>query len=886
MKINKLWFLTLLWVSILFVGCNPANNTAINRFYHSTTAQYNGYFNANLLLDDALKSYRDNLREDYYSLLPIQVYPTEEDVQTLYPAIDTAIAKCSKVIQEHSMPGASAKAAKKKEENNNFIDENWITIGKASYLRRDYSAALKNFQFIKKFYVNDPSNYIGELWMAKTALAEKKVTEAGFHLDAIKQAIEDQREISALDRLKAKFAKKKKKGENEPARVPRDLYPLYYLTRAEYHQAKNEEDLLIENLELALEVIKKKKDKARIYFILGQLQEAKGNRTNAQDYYSKVLKCNAPYDMAFSARLKRAFLGANEKLIKDLNKMLKDAKNAEYRDQIYYALAQIELEKNNKPETFRYLTASAFYSTSNARQKAMAYEQMGNIRFKEKNYVTAQKYYDSCAQFMPDTYPNAEGIRNKALKLNDLVVAVESAQREDSLLRISGMNESERESYVENVIEILKERERLRKKKEAEKLAELAKNESGFNQTQGGSKWYFRNAKTRAEGYDDFKRQWGTREDEDNWRRSEKVVAANNINTSDSTSSNETANTVSAAPKADSLTVELLMKDVPLTDSAIALSQERLCKSLYDAGIIYKDQLNEPGIASKQFNSVLEKSWESDYKPMAAFELYRINEKSNPSVASVNKSFLMNNYPNSDYANYLRDPDFFIKKKEMDAFAEKEYVQSLDRYNAGLYYPVLTKAEKIITTEPNNVFRSKYMLLKAMCQGRLNADKTTMKPTLELIVAEYPETPEAQRAKEMLSIMENGYSSFEKDDFSNKSIYKYNDKAKMYVIVFLPENENSSTAKSKISDFSREFFSRDRLRVSSKIYGSTQSIVMIEEFETDLKAKEYIRVYQATRKHLFELQNAKIIAITQENLRILFETQKLKEYEDFFLEFY
>lgn len=886
MKIYTLWFLTLLWVSLLFVGCNPANNTAINRFYHSTTSQYNGYFNANLLLDDALRSYRENIREDYYSLLPIEVYPGEEDVQGMYPAIDTAIAKCSKVIQEHSMPGG-VKTAKKKEENNTFIDENWITIGIASYMRRDYIAAQKNFQFIKKFYQNDPSNYVGELWMAKTALAENKVTEAGFHLDAIKQAIEDQKEVTVIDRVKAKLDKKKKKGEQEQARVPRDLYPLYYLTRAEYHQAKKENDLLIENLELALEVIKKKKDKARIYFILGQLEEAKGNRINAQDYYAKVLKCNAPYDMAFSARLKRGFLGASEKLIKELNKMLKDAKNAEYRDQIYYALAQIELEKNNKDQTFVYLTASAFYSTSNARQKAMAYEQMGDIRFKEKNYVTAQKYYDSCSQFMPETYPNGEGIRNKALKLNDLVIAVESAQREDSLLRISAMNESERTAYVENVIEILKERERIRKKKEAEKLAELAKNDNAFNQTQGGSKWYFRNAKTRAEGFDDFKRQWGVREDEDNWRRSDKIVTANTINPNDSSATDPATNEVATTSNPeDQWTVEKLMKDVPLTDSARTVSQEKLAKALYDAGIIYKDQLNEPAIATKQFNSVLEKSWETEYKPMSAFELYRINEKTNPTVASVNKSFLMNNYPNSDYANYLRDPDYFIKKKELDAFAEKEYVQALNRYSSGLYYPVLTKAEAIITKEPNNVFRSKYILLKAMCQGKLNADKTTMKPTLQLLIAEYPDSPEAIRAKEMLAILENGYSTFEKDDFSNKSIYKYNDKAKMFVLIFLPAEESSSLAKSKVSDFSREFFSRDRLKVSSKIYGTEQSVILVEDFEDDLKAKEYIRVYKATRKHLFDLQNAKIIAITQENLRILFETQKLTEYEDFFLEFY
>ncbi len=879
-------------VALLFLlwGCNPAKNTPINRFYHSTTAQYNGYFNANLLLDQAITGYRKNVKEDFYTLIPIELYPNEEDVKNLYPAIDTAIVKCTKVISDHSMPGA-AKPSAKKEENNSFIDENWTTIGKASYMRRDYNVAMKNFLFIKKFYSNDPSNYVGELWMAKTNIALKKYTEAGFNLDILEKALEAEAERGKENKFKAFAAKlkqskkqRKKAKEEEIAKFPKKILFDYYKTCAELALAKGDKEKAIENLEKSIKATKKKPERARVYFVIAQLQEGMGNTQAAKQNYSNVLKNNAPFPMEFSARLKRAFLGADAKLIKELYKMLRDAKNAEFKDQIYYALAQIDLQKGDEPAAFVNLTASAFYSTSNNRQKAMAYEQMANLKFKVRDYIPAQKYYDSCVSVMPDTYPNFEGIKNKADKLKDLVKNVEIAIFEDSVQRIARMDESDRISYLDDVSKKLKDREAERKKREAEKLAALQKNENAFNQNQSGNKWYFRNAKTRAEGLDEFKKQWGTRENQDDWRRSDKVVIVD-FTGSDSTS-DENTSAIPVPIDVDPYSQETLLADIPLTDSAMSASKERLVKALYSAGLIYKDQLKEDELASKQFLSVMDVNYETDYKLMSAFQLYKMNEKSNPDAANIHKNFILNYYPNSDYANYLRDPDYFIKKKEIDARAERDYVQALDRYRNGLYYPALSTATNVIRDEPSNEFRAKYLLLKAMCQGKLNEDKKTLIPTLNQLITEFPSTIEAEKAQQMLDIIYNGYSKNQPVDFSPKSIYKYDDKARLYVLVFLDSNTNSSLAKTRIVDFNKEYFSRDKLKVSSKIYGENQSIVLIDDFETELKATKYQRIYKSTRKHLLDLQNAKVIIISQENLRILFQTQKLEDYDNFYDEYY
>jgi len=444
------------------------------------------------------------------------------------------------------------------------------------------------------------------------------------------------------------------------------------------------------------------------------------------------------------------------------------------------------------------------------------------------------------------------------------------------------MPESEREDFVKYVIKKTKEDEEKRKKLEAERLRELQQNQTVATDNGNGSKWYFTNTKARTEGFEEFKKIWGTRENEDDWRRSEKIVMAINIKV------NENGDTLvsDVEEKKDTLTVENLMSKLPLTDSAMAASIELSLQSHYDAGVIYKDQLFEVPMAVTEFNIVLDRQTKSNVELLSAFQLYRINEKTNEPKASEYKDYIMNHFPNSDYANFLRDPDFFIKKKEMDALSEKEYLSILDRYNRKLYYPVIAKADIVIENERNNIYRSKYLLLKAMCIGEISDNKEEMVPVLNRLIAEYPQTPEAARGQELLKILKDGFSKNEAIDFNKKSLYNYNDKVKQWVIVFVGKDETSSAAKTKISDFNREFYSRDKLKISSKIYTDEESLVLIQEFDTDLKAKDYVRVFQNTRKHLFELQKAKILVITQENMRILFETKKLQEYEDFYMEHY
>jgi len=877
-RMNKL--IKVISVFILLLGivasCSTEKNTLLSRSYHGMTAHYNGYFNANELLNSSMSTYETSLKEDYYDILPIEVVPNEEEVLGMYPAIDTAIKKCTKVITDHSMP-SNERPARKKEEHNRWIDENWTTIGIASYFRRDYEGAMKSFKFVRKFYKNDPSLFIGELWMAKTHIAQGDLTKAKFNLDNLDQAIKEE---DSRKKAKSKKSKSKKSKKDKIAKFPKGIRFELEKTKAALAYQTGDKEQTIKYLEESLN-FGKKKEEVRVHFILGQLYEDAGNNSEAQIHYDKVLKGSPKFEMAFNARLKKAFLGSGEKTQKELAKMLKDAKNAEYKDQIYYALAGIELKEGTEVKAKEYLHKSAFYSVSNSRQKGMAYEKLADMSFATKDYVPAQKYYDSCAAVIKDTYPNAEAIRNKARNLADLVVAVETAKYEDSVQMIAALSEKDREKFLKEIIKKIEEDEKRRKERDAERLRELQENENLFLQTGKGGTWYWNNAKTRGEGSDDFKKLWGDRENEDNWRRSEKVIEANFIEIN----GEKIVDTVEVADS-DTLNVDYLTSKLPLTDSAIALSNKRLLEAHYNAGIIYKEQLKEPGIATEEFKQVINKNIENEHNLLSAFQLYKIFETSNVTEANRYKEYILKNYPNSDYANYLIDPNYFLKKKERDVLAEQEYVTVLGRYGRGLYYPVLTKANIVINNEINNVYRAKYMLLKAMAKGQLTEDKNQLLPVLDSLVTEYPGSDEAIRGQEMIDIIKNGYSENIESDFGSKYPFIYNERADSKVLVFLEKNQSSNLAKSKVVDFQREFFSRLSLKVSSKIYTSDESVILITGFKDESEANEYIRVYKKTRKYLLDLQNAKIFIITSDNMKILFQKQNLEEYENYYDEYY
>jgi hypothetical protein len=878
-------------VITVLVACSTEKNTFINRVYHGTTARYNGLFNARELVRQGLVNYRDNYREDYYEILPIELLPNEEDVVDFYPIVDTAISKCKKVISKHSMPTAS-KPSRKKTEHANWVDQNWIMIGKANYIRRDYQQAFKNFEYIRKFYTDRPSTYTGQLWMAKTQIELGEITEAGRTLQKLELRYENAKaeEKEKKSKSKSKIIRKKRSSkdddEDKAPELPKHFQFEMAKTKAKLALEKDNKEEAIKQLKTALKEARKKEDKARLSFIIGQLLQEQ-NDPSARKYYTQSIKKNAPFEMSFHAQINRAVVSDldDDEMIKELKKMAKEQRYLEFRDQIYFAMAKVELGRNDIAQAKQYLTKSVFYSLDNPRQKGVSYEKLGDLSFNEKNYVFAQKYYDSSAQVIPDTYVNAETIRSKANNLAKLVENIDLIAFEDSVQKIALMDQKSREKFLKDVVKQLKKEEELKKQRQAERAEQMRELQQSYAQQNSGrgNKWYFSNVKAMQEGQEEFRKVWGQRENEDNWRYSnipaEPTFAEDEFNDSipeDSliSETNETS--------IEELTPEDLMADIPLTDSAMEASNKRLLEALYSSGMIYKDQLNEKEMGAHQFQRVVDHGVENKHNVLSAFQLYKIYENSNSSKANTNKQYILNNYPNSDYANYLRDPEYFVKKKERDALALKEYLRSVERYERGLYYPIIVKADDVIDSEPDNIFRKEYFLLKAMAMGQLNSDKSSLIPVLEQVIEEYPETDVAIRAQEMLDLIKDGVPEFKPFDFTSTDMYEFGTSDKYSVLIYLKDDIDQNKSLRSISNFNREFFSRSRLNSSAKIFSDSLTFVEVSDFESIQKAKDYIRDYKKTRKHLDELRNNEILFISSKNFKTLMKKSALEEYEQFF----
>ncbi len=891
---------------IIASACSTENYSFVSKKYHATTTKFNGYFNANDLLNSSLVTFRENYKENYYQILPTEVFPKkQEEIEGMLPSIDTAISKCTKLIKYHSMPTMDY-ASGKKEEFNSQMDENWLLLSKAFYAKHDLELASKNFQFTQRLFKKDKSNYSASIWMAKILIEKEEYQEASDRISQIEAVLEKQEKeeaekplIQKLPILKRFFKNtKKKSGEKEVPRIDKAIKFELGITKAQLNIQTNDYKKAVESIEFALKNTRKRSTKARLYFILGQLYLKSGNKLGAKESFSKVLKYPANFELHFNARIQRAFSGGDEKVKKELLALLKDEKNSDYRDQIYFALAEISLQEKNKTEAVYNLTKSAFYSTTNKYQQALSFEKLAQIHLEKKAYVATQKYYDSCISSMPEIYPNSDLIRKKSMKLKNLVIAIETVNYEDSVLRIASLNTTERTKEIEKFIKISKQQIEKKKRQEAAKMRLLQEQQQKAQAENSKGNWYWSNVKSRADGYSEFRKNWGTRENLDDWRRSERIILQQTATTND-TVEKQNKNT-ETKKEIDTLSIDYLLSKIPLSTAAKDTSVQRLLKSQYEAGMIYKEQLEEPVLAAERFNDILKRNLNPTYNLLASYQLYRLYDGKDSKKASEQKNYILTKFPNSDYANYLKDPDYLVKKKEKAKGEVNEYLTLLEAYRSKEYVKVIqeckTKSNSIVNLE----LIPKYKLLYVMALASNQEPKEKLTPLLNELIQQHPSTPEAKKAKDLLDTMTNKIDTSlasNTDTTSNKtndeseaetakeSPFKFDESADVWVMVLLNPGMMASDAKIKISDFIAANYENTELVATSKLYSQEQSYIIVKKFNNS-DSDEFIGRFQSDTENLEEYSMLEMLKITQENLKILFEKHNIDEYKEFYSNHY
>jgi hypothetical protein len=253
MQIKPLYIKSIIGIFIVLIAasCSTEKDALINKGYHNMSARYNGYYNAGVIIDEMLDGYRESYQEDYVDVIPLDLYPTELDAPNVFPELEDAIERCSKVIVRHSMPNPEL-VKNKSNENCKWIDDNWLVVGQAYYLKREYKEAREKLQYVSEsdFYRGEEAVYEARIWLAKTHIAMGEYPQATRVLKMVEQSIKTQeankdkenkpsRPTSARGRQRAREDRKKKK-DSAPAEFPKRLLVEFEIAMADLYLVQDE----------------------------------------------------------------------------------------------------------------------------------------------------------------------------------------------------------------------------------------------------------------------------------------------------------------------------------------------------------------------------------------------------------------------------------------------------------------------------------------------------------------------------------------------------------------------------------------------------------------------------------------------------------------------
>jgi len=876
---------------LLASSCSTKKNKWNRRVYHNLTGHFNAYFNGQESLKEAKIDIANAHKDDYTEVLDVFQLGTTADALSSAPKLDRSITKASIVIHKHSM------YFKKKEEVK-WVYYSYLMMGKAKFYKHDYDAAKQVFQFITTKYPKENVKDEALLWIALIESIQENYNKS----------------ISLLDGIKSKINK---------GQISKEAYIMLPKVYADAYLRQENYAAAIPYLREAVNRAKKKKDQARSLFILAQVEQKKSKLKTAIQHYLQVLKKSPTYEMDFNARMNmaRCYDGGDSKVvIKQLKKMLKSSKNEEYQDQIYYALAEIALKEKDKPLAIKYLKLSVAKSMNNEKQKAFSALKLAEIYFDEEKYLNAQSYYDSTMLFLPKDYPDYDKLNYRKNVLTELVNNLIVIQTEDSLQVLANMSARKRNSLIDNYIKDEVEREKREAQLERERqeqlqfLAENKQNEKQIKKVtqKGAPKWYFYNPNSLSSGFSEFTLKWGKRKLVDNWRLSDKTSISfdeNQDNEEDGDITDSTANTTIQATS-NKKTRDYYLQDVPLTPALIDTSNSRIEEALFNAAIIYKEKLQNRKKAIETFDELQRRFPKSKYLDQVYYNLYRIYiNEGNKGDAAYYKKKLLKEFPNSEYARILLDPDYF---KKLMAEANKVKIFYKETYLLYTQKQYTKVQENYLTAKkdyPDNKKElARFEMLNALCVGT-KRDTAEFILALQKVVDDYPKSEVKTTAAEMIAYLqtekktksgdqgkegegkslENGENGSVEQTEEKATIFVHKaDETHMFLVLADKRNVKISELKNRISDHNTTFFGTENLTVSAIPINTNVLLIGVSNFKNEKAAMDYLKT---TKRNsllyiLLKKNGGNFFIISEGNYTRLYRSKDLEGYRKFYAKIY
>ena len=738
-------------LAVLAVACSNKKNTAGSRFWQSLNTRYNVYYHGRTNYDEQLKEMLDNYEDDYSQRL--FVHPAEARANPKAPqpsgSFDRTIEKMQKAIALHSIKKKPKKKSGKssdpkykawmaREEYNPFMHNCWYTLALAQYMKGDFLNASATFRYISRHFSWKPELVEeAKVWEALSYCAMGWTSEADnvlahVHLDKI-----DNKRVLALANL---------------------AFADYYIKEKDAEQA----------IPYLAQAVKGAKGSQRVRqnFLLGQLYEELGQKDLAYEAYKRAGSSNsASYRTKFNARIKQSAVYQGYDIageVRSLKHMTRYDRNKEYLDQIYYAIGNLYLTRQDTAHAIENYVLAAEKSTRNGIDKAISQLTLGGIYFAQHKYDKAQPCYAEAIPQLSEDYPNYKALKQRSDVLDELAVYAQNVTLQDSLLRLSKMSDDEVKAVIKKIIDELKKKEK-EEKENADRESYLANQAAKGNQQQqnknapqqfqmnNDKSWYFYNTATKNAGKTQFQQLWGNRKLEDNWRRRNKTVLAME---SDSEPSDSTLTAMADSLGADSTAVdkealkraedphyeEYYLKQIPKTEEQIKAAHDVIQEGLYNMGVILKDKLEDYEAASSQFTRLLNDYPDNTYRLDTYYNMYLMYmREGSVNRAAVYRDMILTDFAESKEGKALKDPNYIENLKNMNRDQERMYEQAYASYLANDNEAVHNAYAEMMRKYPLSTIMPKFMFIDALAYvTQRNYDK--FKETLKDMLQRYPET--------------------------------------------------------------------------------------------------------------------------------------------------
>ena len=915
--------------------------TLPRRLTQNAFTHYNYVFNANNKLNEVLERAKTAHIDDYTRLLPFYNYTLDQTAADSLE-LDSVISKAITGIVLHDL-------------RNQWIDNLYLLQGAAYYLGKQFDSAYLTFQFInyafaKKekdgYYQTIGSKFDGNSALSisteeKNSLPRKVFSEPPSRNDAFIWQI---RTLIAMEEYAeaASLIITLKNDPEFPKRLKNDLEEV----QAWWFYNSNVYDSAAVHLEQALSNATNKKERARWEFLIAQLYERSGKLELARKFYDKVINHTIDPVMEIYARLHSIRInqtGADnyiDRNIAELLKMAKRDKYYDYKDVIYYTIAQMELERNN----FDAAMVNLKKSTENSLDptlKNKAFLQMADMAFAQRKYREAKSLYDSINVGDP-ALKNTNSIVERKQALTDLVAQLDIAERQDSLQRIAAMPEEERKEYVKKLVRQLRKEKGLKEEPSSSVLVPIGTQQNQqtdlFSTNSAKGEWYFYNAALKTKGVAEFKAKWGNRPNVDNWRRSSGM----SLQQTNRTVANQTNNLTQANVQTQSgeISLEALYENLPVTTDKLQLSNDSLSEALYKLGRSFANDLEDCNSSIEANEELAERFPSFNKMDEVLFTLFYCYKKTGAAAkAEQVKKVMEQKFAGSRFTIIVttgKDPgsnqnpdatkayediyDLFIEGNFEKAVADKAAADA--KYGSTYWTPQLMYIESvfyikqkddakaidilnaIIAKKPNTPMAAKAATIIDVLNRRqkiedelrnLNVQRTLEKPLqVDTATKQAPvvitQLPQKEKEQQVVKKNEDNPVAKPVDTVANKPIisaYSFKAEDKYYAAVILTKVDMVwvNETKNAFNIYNRGKFYNKQFELSTVQLNPEYKLVLIGNFENAQAAADYVQSVKPVSNSQIvpwlAAEKYSFTIISASNLEILKARQDIGLYKQF-----